>query len=697
MANSAERDVILRLKVVPDKGAEAAVNKTIQAIERGEDRAGKASAKRADASQKAADKAAAAAEKAAEKAAIAAEKAAAREAAAAERVSKAAQRERERQAREAERTYDREATAAQRAYSRIMRSQEQERAQVDSLTDQRHAYGVASKQAGLDAAEGAITAARGFAELGLLSEESTDKLLRKLIAVKAGFDVLQGGFKIWKGLIEWIDATTKATQAAAAAQEILNAAQARGAVTGAAKAGGAAASAAGSAAAGAAGSAAGTAAVSGGIGAAAAAFKGLGVVLGKVAVAATAALAINELVAYLGRIAGFDWESPTLAFMSWSKASKDLEASEERLAKAESDRAKRQEAIAKKAEDQRAFDALIRSAEAMQAQMSDLSNAMDEGTAAGVARRKADAEGLAGREAGRLGVEQADFRQSQASGGIASRAGIESANERVVAAQQRVVDIQREQVKLAQDALRNKQDSVRAAEQEVQVAKKAVAEERARYQTTLARFGALKETEQAELRAIAARVKAGEQISAQEAKFLQGTGIGGAVAEKALASAGGAAGGADVLSAFGENQGMNDAVGNLAAAEGQLTARQAELAAETLHLNDAMKTLQDDAIKLGEAFNNAIRFLQEPLTNSQGQFGNGQGPIQVTVPQNGGGSPPSDGGSVADAANGLQSEQQQTQQAALAAFDAMAEQQKRFRSEWESRRAQIAAVSSSIS
>ena len=80
----------------------------------------------------------------------------------------------------------------------------------------------------LAAGEGLVTFGRGLAEIGLAGEENTEKMLRMLIRVQAVVDVTKGGIEIYRGIRSAVDAYRNSVLAAAAAEEALNLARARG-------------------------------------------------------------------------------------------------------------------------------------------------------------------------------------------------------------------------------------------------------------------------------------------------------------------------------------------------------------------------------------------------------------------------------------------------------------------------------------
>jgi hypothetical protein len=140
---------------------------------------------------------------AAEKAHAKATAAIQKEAAAAERAMKAEERERDKQTRAID--------AQQR--------------RVDQATEQARSQGMAMKASISEIGEGALRAGRGLSMLGLVGEESTKKIVDGLLKIQAGYDILKGGFEVWRKSAAALDAYRKMVQSTAAAEEALAAAQ----------------------------------------------------------------------------------------------------------------------------------------------------------------------------------------------------------------------------------------------------------------------------------------------------------------------------------------------------------------------------------------------------------------------------------------------------------------------------------------
>ncbi|MEW4564876.1 hypothetical protein AB1K70_20240 [Bremerella sp. JC770] len=89
----------------------------------------------------------------------------------------------------------------------------------------------------LSAAEGFVTLAQGAASVGILAEEDTEQMLRLVVAIKGVTDTAKGGIELYRGISAAVDGYRASVLAAAAAEQALNAARARGAGTAAANLG----------------------------------------------------------------------------------------------------------------------------------------------------------------------------------------------------------------------------------------------------------------------------------------------------------------------------------------------------------------------------------------------------------------------------------------------------------------------------
>lgn len=84
----------------------------------------------------------------------------------------------------------------------------------------------------LKAGEGVVTLTRGLAEIGILSEENSEKMLRNLIAIQATVDLTKGGIEVYRGIAAAVEAYRVKVMASVAAEELLAASRAKSAAAG---------------------------------------------------------------------------------------------------------------------------------------------------------------------------------------------------------------------------------------------------------------------------------------------------------------------------------------------------------------------------------------------------------------------------------------------------------------------------------
>lgn len=379
-------------------------------------------------------------------------------------------------------------------------------------------------------------------------------------------------------------------------------------------------------------------------------------------------------MSYLGRLAGFDWESPTQAVRGYFAATAAVEKGEKDLAKARQDAAAGLHLAAKKA-----ADAAAEGRAAAAGVVTGFQRSLDAYSGRDPIE-SARAEAAAAQQ--RLGQEKS-IRIGQISGGTGdARAGVSAALESAVVAQQRLVEAEKSRTEALKQQAQVRNQAVAAAQQELAVAQQSLDVEKKRYQSTLARFGALKETEQAELKRIAEKVKGGGEVSSTEARFLQQTGIGGDIAQKHFAGAGAAAGGNDVLGILGEGAGVQGAEAGVAAASAKVKTAQEELADTTKQVADAMGSFKTELQKLAETMNEALRFGQELNLKP------GEKPLQVGLGGTGG----DGGGQVADLGSKVSEQNQQIATAMTGALDEILQSQEALLQAIESRRGRAAAI-----
>lgn len=570
--------------------------------------------------------------KAAEKAAADAEKAFDREAAAAVKAYSRIMKEREKNARDAEKQADAEAAAAVRAYSRIMKERERLNKTIEDSTASAKQFGDQSVKSAAEGLNSVVKMGRGFAEVGLLSEETTEGMLKGLIRVQAGFDIITGGIDTYIKITEAVRHATKALEAQAAAQAAVNALQsmgARGAVTNA-----------GATAAGAAGRVAGTAAA-GAVGTAGAAgtatgLAALGKVLGGTAAAAGGLLAkfvllpavLAEVIQWFGRLLGFNTESIIGATLGMRSEQKKAAESDKLSASREKERENRVADINRRNEDATDADELQRTLRAWQEKLQEAGrdaaglqgDERDGGTRADILAAIAAAKGQVDAEAGKRAEAKAAFKGDARAGEDLARTRLTEETEKLLQADQKRVQSLREQQKTQEQQVKTLRDQL--AQQE-----KIIAQEKAAYQSSLAKLGALTKAEQLRAAEIAKKRAGGEELSEADARFLQSVGIGGKAADEFFANKAKGLGGDATLSGLGEGPDkIVEAEAERASIAQQLADAENGLAETSTALEEAMNLLKESIVALAQTVNDTLKFQQEP------NLKNGEQAKQVDVP-----------------------------------------------------------------
>lgn len=553
----------------------------------------------------------------AEKDAAAAEKAFDREAAAAVKAYSRIMKEREKAAADAEKQFDREANEAVKAYSRIMRERDKLNGQLtDALEKQDQLTGQATKNAaeGLNAV---VKMGRGFAELGILSEESSEAMLKGMIRIQAGFDIITGGIDLYVKLQESIRIATKALQAQAAAQAALNALQLAGgkaAVTGgattAATMGGRALGVLGTGAAGA-------GAVTGG----GSLMAAMGTTLTGLASAAGLLLAkfvalpavLAEVIQFFGRLAGFNTESIFGAFLGMRDEQKKAAASDKALAGKEKERENRTADINRRNEASVDADELQRSIDNWSEKLADAQRStlgLDKGDEARMER-----DNLArGVGAANAQVEAERAKREEAKGGFRgdARAGEDLARQRAVEAQEKLLDADKRRVAVLRDQQKTQEQQVKTLRDQLQQAEKLAQTERDSYKSTLAKLGALSEAERRKVQEIGKKLEQGGEMTEAEARFLQGTGLGSKKTDEFFANKALKGGGDATLDALGEGQEkLKEAEAERDRIARELADAEAGLQTTTTDLNDAVEQLKTTILETVTAINAALKFTQE--------------------------------------------------------------------------------------
>jgi hypothetical protein len=124
-----------------------------------------------------------------------------------------------------------------------------------------------------------------------------------------------------------------------------------------------------------------------------------------------------------------------------------------------------------------------------------------------------------------------------------------------------------------------------------------------RYKTMEERIGRLAPQEVDRLKKLAEKQNSGGQLSLQEAQFLEQTGVGGSVAADRFRQEGQARGAGDILSAFGEDRGVNQARSNLRSVEATAGLAVKDIQAD---MQELAKQKEETGKKLIEAIREVI-------------------------------------------------------------------------------------------
>ncbi len=550
-----------------------------------------------------ADRAAAEAEKAFDREAAAAVKAYSRIMKERDKAAGDAEKLANKQRQAAEKAFEAEASAAVKAYAKIMRERERLSAVIVNATDQAQQAGNQATKSAAEGAAAVVKIGRGFAEVGLLSEKSTEAMLRGLIKVQAGFDILTGGIDLYVKLSEAIRAATKATQAQAAAQAAVNALNATG---GAASAGKAAAGGIAGAAGAAAVGAGGTAAATGTLGTATAGLVAFLAPLAGIAIVATAAIAgLQELVILLGKFAGLNLEWSGSLTGLWKESTKSA-ASTKKLEDNEKKLANAREMIATKNQRAVEADSLSRGVAALQQVL----DSAERATGGGISERKGIVSDIAA-AGGAVDAAAAGRRADKAAGRGDASAGEDLARQRLVEETQRLLQLDQQRVGVLNDQKSAQEQGLQAAKAAFEQSQKQVKSEQESFQDKLAQFGQLTAAEQNRVKGIADKIGRGEEISRADAKILQATGQAGQHVKKFFADEAAATGGVDALQKLGDRDALAKAEQDAAAAALDVTAAEHSLQATTLQLNAAMDTLRETMIALATRANEMLKLQQE--------------------------------------------------------------------------------------
>lgn len=592
------RSVTLTLKVVADAGNSKAVSSVDKAVadsvkkqvaeqQKGLDAAAKANAAAVRDAEKRYDKEAAEALKMyskilreREKSAAAAEKAAAQEAAAAKKSADAKVKEEQRASAAAQKAYDQQVKEAQAAYAKILRSQEQNARAYEQQAEKAQEFGRKSAKAGTQVLGSAIGVAEGFAKLGLTSEETTEAMLKGLLQVQGGFQIIRELVMGYDDLKDMIQFATKSLHAQNAAQELLNSTTMKGIVlqkAGAAAAGVGAGKAAGSLATGGAAAAGGTAAGAGGTAVTTAAS---GITAASVAAGASL-VALAALIAYVGQEIGASlglWESLTGSIVGWRKAAADAAESTRKVEKSERGLELVREMAARRNEQHAAMFGRVREAQSFRSTLTDLRSSLPGVENADDYKRTQYAKELEASKARLSGLVDQRNREMEVPKGLADNSekkrtwggwmvgqeaqnkgesrtwagwlagqedpakkkelmsvnsgfrankGVEEGQKDVLEQQQRLVEIDRQRYQNSKALAETQRQNLQSLKEQAAESIKLVQAEKQRYQSALATVGALTDGERKRAAAIAAQIKdkGVDSLTKGQIQFAQSKGL----------------------------------------------------------------------------------------------------------------------------------------------------------------------------
>lgn len=614
MSSGAERRVTLKLAIVADGDnakAAAAVNKTVQDTM---DRQTAAAKKTADAKAKSEAQATAAAQKEYDRQANEALKAYSRIMREKDKQAAEAVKAEAKQTAAAQKAYDSQVRDAQKAYSAILREREKNAAAIERESDRAMDYGKKTAKASTQALGGVIGVAQGFATLGLLSEESTEGLLRGLVKVQGTFTILRELVNIYDDVTDAIEFATKAAKANAAAQALVSATSKGGAVS-------KVATTAGTAVATGAAQQTATAVAAGGLTAAAVALKGILVAVGSavwgvvaafgpfVALATAGGLALFELVSWLGRLAGFNTESFVGAILGWRKAADDAAKSTKKLEDAEKKAANAKEILAIATERAAERDQVIRQAQGFRgviaqfqsvAKNQNETDALDQQRAAQAAEVRAEEQ--------RLAAARAERERGLSTGVVSSNAAVEASAQRLAEQQQRLVELDQQRFQNAKQLQQTQAATVQSLKEQYAEARKLVASEKERYQSTLARVGALSNGERDQAAKIAAAIKAGQDLTKAQIKFAEERNLFTAQIERQRAKEGGSTEAGRLIAEVdtGGQAAIREAEQKAREIAEQLYEAQDDLDKTTRRVNDSLVDFRDNLAKLPKLFQDLL-------------------------------------------------------------------------------------------
>lgn len=464
--------------------------------------------------------------------------------AAADKDAKARAKDEEKKQKQAEATQKANAKAAEKAETDRKRAAEKSLKDSEVAADKLKKANRETLQTLAELGEGVLKVGRGFVAMGLIGERDLAKVQDTLLGMQAAFDLVGGSIQTYLKISKIIESLRTATLAAAAAQEIQTAAQARNVVVTNAQAAaqGRLAVAQGAGAVGGVG-----AGIVGGAGAAGAGAAGAGAGAGiGLAGALGGAAAIGSLVVAIVGLkdviaGGGRFKEGSLSYSAAATASSyggyfdtalGLDTDHSRAYKSGKDT----ERMARKAEAHRENEA--RRDRAISSEASVLGKALGSTASQKDSKLSAQLEGLKVEERSKriteeISAEEENIARLKAYANSMDEKFAAVREEATAAAEEgekRLISLLDKKRAAEQAAgaerLKAAQESLRITEQEAQVARSKADEAKASLLSAEERFGLMDQGEQERVKQNVKRLKAGESLSPDELRGLQGLGLG---------------------------------------------------------------------------------------------------------------------------------------------------------------------------
>lgn len=489
--------------------------------------------------------------------------------------------------------------------------------------------------------EALVQTGKGMAYLGLVSEETSQDVLRGIVAIEAVANIFKGTITTFTAIADIQKAVRAGTLAQAAANEILAASQLKVAATAVAGGvGSAAGGVASGAAAGAAGRfgfgmAAGAALptlgkIAGGIGSVAA---GAAVPLGAVAGGLALGEGISTLASGDGRGTIRTGIEAYSIYRQNQKTSAKIQAGQDQRQRRLDEAASRDDQIMNQAGMRSAQRARVEADARLRSELDPNSTALS---------RARDARARAASDVERSQLEAAQARDNdqkrKQSGQVYSYADQLQAAQGMAEAATRRRDAEMEINGILKDQLASRKAAVESAQAELQAAKDRYEAEQQVTKGKAAQFGKLGAGEQARLTDIAQRYQSGEELSRADIDALERSGLGGNIATDYWAKQGNAAGAQSVLHNLGERDAESEAFNEMQRAEVQVErARDKELQAAQ-ELTESTRNLTEAIDKASRIFNqlenlqiNQEGVVDPDVENSSGGVGNAVASMGIEI------------------------------------------------------------------